>query len=332
MQLEDLKRVRQNSVDVETYYKLRRSRYGIDAALPAEFLPTYQGLRSRDYSRFYYVERGVCFLLKKIRLYNVQFNRLEGLPISLNGDDAAERSVLKELLECPWLHKVHCCDGEVPKLQQYGNFKYVREDVVANFWSDIDIRIEKTSKNSWSGRNPLNWATKNEGLKFRRSEQQDTDELLKLYESWEAFKSENEKVIRTDLYQGILRDHFHHTPQLINYVMHYGSRLISFSTCAIVGEDAHLLANIAISRTHGDYSNMKKVVDYMGQLSNYFLVRELKTIGVNRMLSGYCEEGDSLIQYKRTHSDGETVLTVATIHDPPKADKSKPKEEPHGFF
>jgi hypothetical protein len=330
MPIGQLLKIHGTSKLVEQYSEVRTSRYGPDGVIPAEFLPVYQRLRSRDWTRSYGQIDGVVYLMKRISLFKVQYNRLEGLPLSLDGDYEAERKVTDDLLQSSHVQKVRCCEPEAEILIGKGYTNLVDEDALSNFWSNVDNRIARTSKASWRCKPILNWATKDGKLQWRPTTLNDSQEIWDLYTDWVEFKKEVEKqgVMYQDLYGSILLDHQNKRSDLFCHVMTYEGKIIAFVVYAISGEYAHLLMNICKGKT--EHSEVEKLQKYMGQLTQYFTVRSLKELGIKYVLFGYCTEKEPLYAYKKANSEAETRLKICTIREPV-AEVSESRKR-HGFL
>lgn len=314
---------------VDEYAEKRIARYGVAGAVPAEFLPVYQGLRRNDSSRVYVEYRRTIFLVKKVRIFKAQWNRVEGLPISLNGDQGLENKVLQEILKSPLLHKIRCCAAEAIQLQEMG-IKSEEEDAISNFYIHLKARAQRISKGSWRGKSILNYAREHGKLIWRPAEPSDYPEIEHFYESWSRKKeADGQDVMYKKLYEGILDGVLKRREGLLSYILTFEGRLIGFVAYALSGKTAHLLANQVIGKTEEIVDEqIRKVAQYAGHLCHYFTVHSLLELGLEHAFLGYVEKSDSLNVYKTATSDGHTKLFIAKLRDP----EEKKEEEREGFF
>ena len=325
------KKIRLSSEEVEKYSAERVRRYGVDGVLPAEFFPAYQWLRQGDWTREFLVFGGdVVLAYKKIRIFSAQYNRLEGLPLSLSGDVEKERQALDIVLKCGWLHKARVCQQEVELLQTRFGLSAVQEAAVANFWYDTSKRYERTLKSSWRPRSVLNWAKTAGSLEWRSPTYKDQDGIARLYDSWKEKKQlEKQTVMFKELYGSLTARHFPGSDKLDVSILAWNDQAVAFVVHLISDNSAHLLANISVSNTTFDFGCPPKLKPYVGQIVTHFSSKSFSKRGIQTGFLGYCEENDPLIKYKRSLADGETKLFLVDICKPT---EKKKQETPRGLI
>lgn len=325
------KKIRLSSEEVEKYSAERVRRYGVDGVLPAEFFPAYQWLRQGDWTREFLVFGGdVVLAYKKIRIFSAQYNRLEGLPLSLSGDAEKERQALEIVLKCGWLHKARVCQKEAAILHERFGLMAVQEAAVANFWYDTSKRYERTLKSSWRPRSVLNWAKDAGVLEWRQPTYKDADEISRLYDSWaEKKRLEKQNVMFKELYGSLISRQLQDSEKLDISVLAWNHHVIAFVVHLISDKSAHLLANITVSNTTFDFGCPPKLKPYVGQIVTHFSSKMFSERGIEVGFLGYCEENDPLIKYKRSLADGETKLYLVDICKPP---EKKKQEAPRGLI
>lgn len=330
-----LKKIDGNSKVVEQYAEQRMKWYGVDGCVPAEFFPTYQHLRRRDGSRFYLQVGSVVCLVKKVRIFKAQFNRLEGLPLSLTENFKEARLVSDFLFAENWVGKVRVCEKEYTGLEwEYPSVSCKPEGTIANFWIDVKSKFAHVSRSSWRGRSVLNYANKNGCLEWRQAQTTDLDDLHALYKAWVRYKQEEKQtVMYKELYTGILSSIASGGRSgLLNYVLCYQGKVIAFVSYLISGSTAHLLANQSICMTDMDISGIEKVAYYAGKLSFYFTMKTFKEMGVDKAFLGYGDDPkDPLNEYKRAHSDGQTSLFIVETGNE-WSEPRKEEQKPNGLF
>lgn len=298
-----------NSSIVDEYSNQRRLRYGIEAVLPVEFFPRYQSLRPRDSSRFFYEIDSVCFVLKKVRLFQAQYNRMEGLPVSFYGDRDKEMEVLDRIIRCPWVDKVRCSSNEAEVLHSRG-IETKEEGTVANFWIDVEEKIRRMERSSWRPRAVLN-QVKDE-LEWRPSEWKDCVDLRSMLCSWMERKGKD--VMFKDLYASIMAAAGTQMPDLVKCVLLHQGKIVAFVVYVLSGGCAHLLMNLSSVMASSGEEEVSKVEYYAGKLSHYFMMKSLLERGVKNAFLGFGDNpNDPLNTYKRELATGEFRLMVADI-------------------
>lgn len=133
-------------------HNYRICKYGPEGHLPAEFTTEYNQICQDPLRRVFSIAYNgdlVLVPVKKVLMYDHVYNRIEGVPVSVNGNQNNVKDVLKELARTKICKKINTlCSSEQELVESIGG----KQDIIIdsyNFYSSIESTYQKLHTNKW---------------------------------------------------------------------------------------------------------------------------------------------------------------------------------------
>ena len=140
---------------IDFYNKERFNRYGYEGILPAEYTYEYNKIKN-DWSRKILTvgvdSDVVVVVIKHVQMFQHIYKRMEGLPLSINGNTENEEKVFDILIDSGLIKKVLVIQEEELWLNNKKGFDVSSELKTYNYYTLIDTHWNKINSNKWKHR------------------------------------------------------------------------------------------------------------------------------------------------------------------------------------
>lgn len=155
---------------VDFYNTERCNRYGFDGILPAEYTHEYNLIKNEWGRKVITVGVGddiVIVTIKHIQMFQHVYERMDGLPISVEGNRKHEDQVFDALMGSGLTKKVLANDQEGQWIESKKNLKVSSEWQTYNYITDVAKRTDEVESSKWKSKNRINTLISNPLLTYR---------------------------------------------------------------------------------------------------------------------------------------------------------------------
>jgi hypothetical protein len=309
---------------IDFYNHTRRERYGLGGILPCEYSNEYNKIHEDWQRRILLVgvdEDYVIVVLKRVQMFKHVYNRMEGLPISIEDNKENEDRVLLKLFDEGIAYKVGCLQEEGLKLERMG-FEKSEEIESYNFYSNIPINYEKINKNRWKHKKGIFRFEKMENLYFDILGPDNTEDDKKaikyINDGFSKWKIEVEGA--TKGWHGISKGIYEYQYWLDKNVIYYMFRYKDIPVGLVIyilpdKKLTHQIINKTVGRAVYDESELnlteKELVEFewlkkrLNAYIHYKTIQDLNSRGLVHGYFGGAFSMQSLRKYKQIMNDKE---------------------------
>jgi len=252
---------------IDFYNSSRRDRFGYEGILPAEYTYEYNKICRDTQRRIVRVRtKGdeVIVILKKVQMFKNVYNRIEGLPVSVNGDDKSIRTTLDELSKKGLAQKISAIPEESEILTTWG-FPFSEKIDSFNFYSHLPTQFEKMSKAKWMHKKGVKRLLRIDNLSIKvleyenKSDKEDVETLNRgfdEYKLWYEGISKGWKKLQSSMSKYPYWD----DENTICYLVRYKGFPVAYAVYIYtVSKTVHLIISKSIGRNlHENYSFTKE--------------------------------------------------------------------------
>jgi hypothetical protein len=181
---------------INLFNRKRYSRYGYEGILPAEYSHEYHKIKNEWKRKVITIgvdDDLVIVVIKHIQMFQYVYERMEGLPISINDNTENEKKVFDILIENGIIKKVLAIYQEGLWLENTKNFKVSSEWNTYNYFTIVNEHIKNIYSNKWKRKNRINSLIKNPLLEYEELHKADSS-IKSLSDSFLLWKEEIEKT------------------------------------------------------------------------------------------------------------------------------------------
>lgn len=312
---------------INYYNKIRSIRTGYLGILPAEYSHEFNKI-SPDWQRKIITigidDDLVIMALKRVQMFKYIYTRMDGLPISINGNRENETKVLIEIAKYKLCHKISVNSKEQKILKKL-KFPFSNFVETYNFYSHIPTNFKKIDKNKWRTKKGINRMLKMKNLTWEELTGP-SDAINIISEGFDRWKIKTEGVVfGKKLSRGIKKYKFWEDPNVLYYLFSYKD--IPVGLCVYIISDG--IANQIINKTIGhliyeqDFNKLNKEeeleLDELKRRVNAFIhyttIKDLKERGIQHSYFGGVFRAPSLRVFKRIMNDKEIEHYVYRLHN-----------------
>lgn len=293
-----------SEVIINRFFKVLMKRYGTEGMYPYFLNPLYRHYLKDNRFKYIIIELEndyVMVSIKYVRMFNVKYVRLIGLPISLNNIEENEDRVLNILIENKMIDEIYFRYAEAEKVvlkMKIPNQKGIKG---RDYYSIVEERFKYLDRGKWRSKHRINICNKNPNIVFRKAIIQDIPKMRDLDYRWREWKKrKNESISDIKLFEGIFKslEEDINNDKILAYNLFYKDILLGMIIFFKVldGDYVHQVVNKTMYHTiytdeifkgldDYDINFIKKILNDVGQIMFYYSLKELKNLGIK---AAYC--------------------------------------------
>lgn len=313
------------------YYNLTRiDRYGGDGSLPAEYTYEYNNISREPQRKILTIGINndvVILVMKRVQMFSAVYNRIEGLPISMDDNRDNELAVIKSLSENELAWKIGGNDQEKDILDNLGLEPSDNIDTY-NFYAHIPTNFEKVGKNKWRTKKGVNRLLKIENLTWEVADSYSPKHVQDMHFINSTYAAHKVEVEDEEVYSRLgsaIKEHSYWTDPNVKYFMYYykdvpvGMCVYTFPTPNI----AHQIVNKGLGRmlienefnfTDQERNEFDEISRRLGQFNHYITMKDLNNLGVEHVYFGGVFRKQSLRVFKTILSDKKITHNIYKLH------------------
>jgi len=276
---------------VNYYNKERRKRYGYIGILPAEYSHEYHKINDEWQRKIATVGIGndlVIIAIKYVNMFRHIYNKLEGMPISVNNNKTNEETVLQKLSDSGVCRKFVAIDPESKWFEEKG---YVLDSEVKtyNYHSNVKTNFTKLT-NRWRTKKGVNRLLKDPLLTYTKLTNENVS-VKKICEAFTRWKKDVEKsnMLSLTLSNCIKKYPYWNDKNVEYYLFEYNGFPVGLIVYVIVNDTiGHQIVNKGI--THMVFDNIPDIPSEVGKrigaFMHYITMKDLHERGVKDVYCG----------------------------------------------
>lgn len=237
----------------------------------------------------------IIVFFKKVQFIKTNYNRLLGMPISLNKDSKNERKVFNILRDRKAIKELVISEEECIR----HNIDYKCLDVAEyDYFYNLKTLESRIDKGSWRSKKSI---TKyKDDLTIRFAKPSDYDGILEVHENWK--KDKGEEFRSKNMFKKYFKTFYDNLDNTI--VLQYKEKIIAYEVIDKFSDKfvTKIISNCLTSR--GDYDIPKSISSNISKILMFYSMKLLIENGFDDYSFGGALS-QSLLNFKRTYSTSE---------------------------